>query len=290
MDSRTPNYTTHFITSKDGTEIGYRQFGKGPGLVLIQGAMGTAYNFQQLAEILSKDFTVYTPDRRGRGISGPTGDDYSIAKEIEDLEAVLKKTDAHNVFGLSSGAIISLQGALKIAAIKKLAIFEPPFFNEPNEQTALMDDYNKEISKDHVAAALVIGMKAGKFGPSFILSIPNRFLEFMVNMGIKQEEKKGSGGYDPMKKLAYSLHTDFKIVIETIGKSQNFANIKIPTLLLGGSKSQDYLKAALNDLELILPNMQRLELPNVDHSAAWNSDRGGKPEVVAEALKIFFLK
>ena len=290
MDSKTPNFTTHFVTSKDGTEIGYRQFGKGPGLVLIQGAMGTAYNFQQLAEILAKDFTVYTPDRRGRGISGPTGNDYSIAKELEDLESILKKTDTHNVFGLSSGAIISIQGALKISAIKKLAIFEPPFFNKPNEQTALMDDYNKEINKNHVAAALVIGMKAGKFGPAFILSIPNRFLEFMVNMGIKQEEKKGSGGYDPMKKLAYSLHNDFKIVLETIGKSKNFANIKIPTLILGGNKSQNYLKLALNELETIIPTATRIEIPNADHSAAWNSDRGGKPEVVAEALKTFFLR
>jgi len=290
MDSNLQDYSTHFVKSKDGTEIGYRQFGKGPGLILVQGMMGTAQNFIQLAEILAKDFTVYTPDRRGRGTSGPTGENYNLMKEIEDLEAILKKTNAHNVFGLSAGAVISLQATLALTNIHKLAVYEPPLFNKPNEQTKLMENYEKEITRDNVAAALVIGMKAGKFGPAFILSIPNRFLEFMVNMGIKQEAKKGSGEYEPMQKLAYTLYNDFRIVVETIGKAKNFAAIKIPILLLGGGKSQNYFKSALNDLETILPNATRIEFPDVDHSAAWNTDKGGKPKVVAEALKAFFLK
>lgn len=31
-------YTTDFVTSKDGTTIGYRQMGRGPGLVLVRGS------------------------------------------------------------------------------------------------------------------------------------------------------------------------------------------------------------------------------------------------------------
>ncbi len=31
---------TYSVTSKDGTIIGYRQLGHGPGVVLVQGAMG----------------------------------------------------------------------------------------------------------------------------------------------------------------------------------------------------------------------------------------------------------
>ena len=44
-------YTTGSVTSKDGTTIGYRQLGQGPALVLVQGAMGSAQNFMQLARI-----------------------------------------------------------------------------------------------------------------------------------------------------------------------------------------------------------------------------------------------
>jgi hypothetical protein len=36
------SFTTGTVTSRDGTKIGYRQSGHGPGIVLVQGAMGTA--------------------------------------------------------------------------------------------------------------------------------------------------------------------------------------------------------------------------------------------------------
>jgi hypothetical protein len=32
----------------------------------------------KLGTLLSDEFTVYIPDRRGRGMSGPIGEDYSI--------------------------------------------------------------------------------------------------------------------------------------------------------------------------------------------------------------------
>jgi hypothetical protein len=64
------HYTTGSVVSQDGTPIGYRQYGHGPGLVLEQGGMGSAHNFHQLAGLLSDTFTVYVPDRRGRGLSG----------------------------------------------------------------------------------------------------------------------------------------------------------------------------------------------------------------------------
>jgi len=51
-------YTTSSVTSKDGITIGYRQLGHGPGIVLVQGAMGSAHNFMRLAGVLAETFTV----------------------------------------------------------------------------------------------------------------------------------------------------------------------------------------------------------------------------------------
>lgn len=39
-------YTIGSVTSQDGTTIGYRQYGHGPALVLVQGGMGSAHNFK----------------------------------------------------------------------------------------------------------------------------------------------------------------------------------------------------------------------------------------------------
>src|ERR1700693_845834 len=112
------------IVSKDGTTIGYLKFGRGPGVVVLHGAMESAQSHIQLAEALADTFTVYLPDRRGRGLSGAYGRDYSVQEDVQDLEALLSKTGAHFVFGVSSGAIICLEAALTLPAIHKAAIFE----------------------------------------------------------------------------------------------------------------------------------------------------------------------
>ena len=55
--------------SADGTAIGYRQLGDGPGLILVHGGLQASQNLLSLASALSGRFTVYIPDWRGRGIS-----------------------------------------------------------------------------------------------------------------------------------------------------------------------------------------------------------------------------
>ncbi len=75
------NHATGCVASKDGTTIGYHQLGHGPALVLVHGAMESAQSHQELAQALASDFSVYVPDRRGRGHSGPHGEDYGLAKE-----------------------------------------------------------------------------------------------------------------------------------------------------------------------------------------------------------------
>jgi len=288
------HYTTSSVTSKDGTTIGYRQLGHGPGIVLVQGAMGSAHNFMQLAGLLADTFTVYVPDRRGRGLSPlPYSKDYSIQKDVEDLDALLTKTGTHSVFGLSSGAIISLQAALTLPAISKIAIFEPPLFIN-GVPSAALPRLQKEIAQGKLAAALITGMKEAQMGPPIFNAMPRFLLEALVNMVMKSEDKKGSGDYLPMRELAPTLLYDFQIVTEMSGKLESFRDVHAEVLLLGGSKSPAYLKVALDALEKVLPHVTRIEFPGLGHGAAWNYDKqrspGGQPETVAQALRQFFVE
>src|SRR5215471_11523408 len=85
--------TVHSVVSADGTKIGFEQLGAGPVLVLVQGAMGTAYTFRELAEALADSFMVIVPDRRGRGMSPhPFDPGYTIADDVADLNAILRAT------------------------------------------------------------------------------------------------------------------------------------------------------------------------------------------------------
>src|SRR5262249_25070500 len=103
--------TIDSVISKDGATIGYRQLGHGPGIVALHGAMESSKSHMQLAEALAGRFTVYLPDRRGRGLSGPYGDGYNMQREVEDLDALLTKTGARRGFGVSAGGLICLHAA-----------------------------------------------------------------------------------------------------------------------------------------------------------------------------------
>src|SRR5215475_15433968 len=116
---------TGFVTSQDGTRIGYRQVGRGPGLVVLHGSMQWAGSHMRLAAALADAFTVYLPDRRGRGASGPAGDAYGMAREVEDVQALIEATGAGNLFGVSSSGLVALQAALTVPGIRRVAVYEP---------------------------------------------------------------------------------------------------------------------------------------------------------------------
>ena len=99
---------------------------------------------------LSEHFTCYVPNQRGRGQSGLTGKNYSIQKEVEDVEAIHVATGAEFIFGVSSGALITLKAAPVAPAshIKKIAVFEPPWWpeSEREQQTMWIQRYEEEVS------------------------------------------------------------------------------------------------------------------------------------------------
>jgi len=285
------HYTTSSVTSQDGTTIGYYQFGHGPGVVLLHGAMESAHSHMQLAEALADAFTVYLPDRRGRGLSGPYGKDYSIQIEVEDMDALLTKTGAHYVFGVSAGGLICLQAALHLPAIHKAALYEPALIVNGSISTAFLPRYDKEMAQDKVAAALVTAMKGAQMGPPIFNAIPSFLLELLTNMAMKSEDKKARSGDVTMRMLAPTLHYDFQLVDETAEALENFRAVRDEVLLLGGSRSPAYLKAALDALEKVLPHVKRIEFPGLGHggsSDTSNTNRGGQPELVAQELRRFF--
>ena len=176
MSTAQPSAAVGSVTSADGTTIGYRQAGNGPGVVLVHGGGQSSQNLMSLAAALSDWFTVYVPDRRGRGMSGPYREVHGARKEIEDLAALLDRTRAHNVFGLSVGALIAIEAARTLPAITRLALYEPPLEFDGITQTAWLPRYERELAAGHPGAALVTIMKgtadrtAFRLVPRFLLA------------------------------------------------------------------------------------------------------------------------
>jgi pimeloyl-ACP methyl ester carboxylesterase len=279
-----PTFETGTVSSRDGTTVGYRRIGAGPGVVLLHGGMQAAQSFTKLATALSDRFTVYVPDRRGRGMSGPFTGDHGITKEIEDLQALLRATGARNVFGLSVGAVIALQTALSGPEIAKLALYEPPLSFDAVSSTQWVARYERELDSGKLASAFVSLIK-GTGDPGGIQLAPRFVLVPMMNLALKADQKTRRPGLVSIGDLIPTMRYDSRTVIDSAGSLDRFAAVRSDVLLLGGAKSARYLKAAVDGLSTVLPDARRVNMPGVGHTAAEDT---GRPDLVAAELRTFF--
>ena len=132
------------VTSADGTRLAYERHGDGPPLLLLHGSSVTGRSWAPLAQSLGSSFSLVVPDRRGRGDSGD-GDEYSLDREIEDLQALAGAVDGDlQVFGHSFGGLVTLAAADTID-FHRLVLYEPAVLADsdddlPERMQAALDD------------------------------------------------------------------------------------------------------------------------------------------------------
>ena len=282
MDAET--YELRTVLSADGSAIGYRQLGRGPGLVLVHGGMMAAQNFLRLATALSEYFTVSILDRRGRGTSRSFREGSGLQREVEDLAAVLDQTDAHNVFGLSSGAIIALESALQSPAIRRLAIYEPPLSVGGSNPAAWLPRYDKEMAAGDLPAAMVTVSKGIPVSPVFS-RLPRFLGTTLMRLALPAEARQTPPGDVALQDLIPTMRGDAQVVMDAASDLNRYRDLAIDVLLLGGSRSPRSLERTLDVLEATLPHARRVQIAHVGHMAA---DNGGQPARVAPLLRRFF--
>lgn len=281
----TTTHATGSAVSADGTTIGYRQLGRGPGIIVVHGSMSSGYYHLQLAEALADAFTVYLPDRRGRGLSGPYRPGDGIQQEADDLDAVLAATRARNIFAVSVGADIALQAATRSTAIGKLALYEPLLFPDQATGQAVMARFDQQLAAGKITAALATAMKGAQLGPPLINAMPHWLLAAMT---AGMANRTPPGDYIPFTALAPALQHEGHEITEMSGTLDPLRRVRAQVLLLGGSKSSPFMKNALRRVQQALPGAQRAELPGLNHSSPWNKQVRGNPEAIAAVLRRFF--
>ncbi|KAJ1568375.1 hypothetical protein HK405_002595 [Cladochytrium tenue] len=262
-----PNYAT----SADGTRIGFLSQGSGPGIALIQGAMADVHAYSALATSLAPVFTVHRIERRGRGLSPrPYSPTHDIARDVEDIAAVLAATGARRIFGLSSGAVIALETARSLGPdlLDAVAVFEPPFYADGIDRAGLerlLTDLEGD-QPDLAAALLDALMTAHRPGPD-----PCVAAAYRVSTTLRD--------------LLPGVRYDFHDVASVDGRMESFSVVRVPALVLSGTASPAFLREAARTLQGVLPNARHVELEGLGHDGPWN---GGAPEKVAVELRAFF--
>jgi len=280
------------VVSRDGTSIGYLRLGQGPALVLLHGSMETARSHTALALALSDAFTVYLPDRRGRGMSGSYPAGYGMRTELEDLAAVLEVSAAELVFGVSASGLVALEAARTMPSIRKVAVYEPALLPAGSKHVNWLPRFDREMRAGDTAGALVTSMLGLELMPPVIKVIPRPVLKWLSNLAMKSEDKKAGPDTVTMRALAPTVYYEGVLLAEMAGQLDTFADVRAEVLLLGGSKGLAFLKPALDDLARTLPDNRRVEFAGLDHGGSADvshANRGGKPEVVAPELRGFLL-
>jgi pimeloyl-ACP methyl ester carboxylesterase len=284
---------TGSVVSRDGTRIGYLRVGKGPAVVLLHGSNESARSHTRLALALADAFTVYLPDRRGRGMSGPHRPDHGMRTEVEDLQAVLTESGAQRVFGASISALIALEAARAQPAIHQVAAYEPALLMDRSSRyTGWVARFDREMAKGKVAAALITSIYGLDLAPPAFKLMGRRPAELLTNRAIDSEDKKATGETVTMRKLAPTLRWEGLLLAETAGTIGAFAKVPADVLLLGGDMRRPaFIKPAFDAFARTLPHSRPKRFPGLDHGGSADvgpTNRRGKPEVVAPAIRSFF--
>jgi len=296
--SKKPSYAKRAVTSRDGTTIGFRQMGQGPGVVVLHGGALASQHYMTLGTALAEEFTVYLPDRRGRGMSGPYGPRYCIAREDEDLAAVVAETGAHDVFGAADGGLFALHASLAVPAIRRVAAFEPVIFaGQPGVARFREVIARGEglVARGEIAAAMAsLARDARDSGDERAqsVSVAYRLLGTMLmqpafcRLLLWLDAQLASGDDVALRELVPALIPELALVKATKGTIEQYENATADVLLMCGTGAPPLFTGTLDALGAVLPRVTRVDLPGLNHAAA--QDRGGNPLAVANELRRFF--
>ena len=250
------------VTSKDGTTIAYDEYGQGPAIILVDGALqyrAFAQGMDELAKLLAEHFTVIHHDRRGRGDSTDTKT-YELQREIEDIEALIDANGGSAfVYGISSGGALALEAAMKLGdKVKKLAIYEAPYNDDENARTGWRQ-YTQKLME-----LIQADRKSDAVG------------HFMMLTGMPPEQLEGMRQH-PMWPLWESVGLTLAYDAVAMGEdssvpTERARKVTVPALIITGSQTYPFMSESAKTLAKTLPNARHHTLEGQSH------------EVSAEAL------
>jgi pimeloyl-ACP methyl ester carboxylesterase len=262
------------VRSTDGTTIAIERTGTGSPLVLVGGALTDRTQWQRVTPLLAARHTVYAVDRRGRGDStDATADpaDYDPQREIDDVLAVLDAVAGQtarpiDLLGHSSGALLALHAAAKTPHLGRLVAYEPPIGR------------NTGSSGTPVSARLTELLAAGDRD-----GVVTTFLLRGVGIPADQLELvRRAPSWPASLALAHTLPYDMLIQEESRKARERLAAVDVPTLLLLGTASSDWMARGLHELAEALPDARLVPLAGQGHLAITEA-----PELFAEQVLAF---
>jgi non-heme chloroperoxidase len=146
------------VTTKDGVEIFYKDWGKGQPIVFSHGWPLSADDWDaQMLFFLNQGYRVIAHDRRGHGRSTQVGDGHDMDHYADDLAAVTTHLDLKNAIhvGHSTGGgevahYLARHGESRVAKAALISAVPPLMVKTPANPNglpkAVFDDFQKQLA------------------------------------------------------------------------------------------------------------------------------------------------
>jgi pimeloyl-ACP methyl ester carboxylesterase len=194
---------------------------------------------------------VHAIDRRGRGQSGDPPE-YALDKEFDDVAAVIDSIGAPtHLLGHSYGAICSLEASLRTNGVRKLVLYEPPISTGiPIYPAGAVERLQGSLDagdRDWVVTSFfreVVRMPETEL--TALRSLPNWPARVAAAHTIPREMRVGE---------TYQFD------------AKRFESFHVPTLMLLGGESPQFLKRATELVAGALSSSRIVVLPGQQHAA-----------------------
>jgi non-heme chloroperoxidase len=226
--------TVNTITSKDGTQIYFKDWGRGPAVTFSHGWPLNADMWDgQMLFLAQQGFRVVAHDRRGHGRSGQASSNNDMNGYADDLATVIETLDLKNVtvVGHSTGGgevvrYLARHGTKRVSKAVLIAAVPPLLLktaaNPEGLPMELFDGIRAALAKDRSQAYkdfAVAFYGANREGAKVSQGVLEQFWLWSMQCGLKN-------AYESVK--AFS-ETDF---------TEDLKKIDVPTLVLHGEDDQ----------------------------------------------------
>jgi pimeloyl-ACP methyl ester carboxylesterase len=285
----TTGHTSPKKVRVNGAELHYLDLGKGVPVVLVHGGLEDYRSWQPQMDALSQRYRTIAYSRRYNypNLRVAPQADYSAIVDADDLAALIRKlklAPAH-IVGVSYGAYVALFLAVRHPAlVRSLVLSEPPVLRwlpELEGGKALYTDFMSKVWEP-------AGRGFSKGDEEGVKAAADGFGE----LGYSGSDEKFAFAALPPEVRDLLLENAPEWRALTMSKDAfpdvpltAVSRIKVPTLLLSGQRSLALHGLIDRQLERLLPDNERIILPNATHEM-WSE----QPEQCRSAALAFFAK
>jgi pimeloyl-ACP methyl ester carboxylesterase len=284
----------HEVGSRDGTRIAYyttrEPFRGAPVIVLANGLGGPRYAWRALIDYLGDRYRFITWDYRGlygsgRPADGDSADAYSVARHVDDLQAVLQDQGVERavLVGWSMGVQVCLEAYRRDPSLPTSLVLLNGTFGRPIDTAVPSPAVRRAVGPalllaERLASPLQRGLRA--------LAAQPEFVGWMKRFGVMAETVEES---DFAEVVAMFKTLDVEVYVKNLralaehDASRILEQIAVPVLVVTGNRDRMTPHGLSQQMVRRIPRAEILVVRGATHYAAVEF-----PELIGLRIERFF--